>query len=86
MPLGSAAPVSVHSILANLDWQQLRHRFHWSPREARVAEMIVLGETHCAIADDLAIAPGTVKTYVERVYRKSAVADVRELAVRVMQT
>jgi len=50
-----------------------------SPREAEVVELAVAALTNDEIADRLRIAPGTVQTHRQRIYKKLDVHDRMEL-------
>jgi LuxR family maltose regulon positive regulatory protein len=56
-----------------------------SPRELEVLQLIALGRTNREIAEQLIIAPGTVKAHSASIYRKLDVANRTEAAARAGQ-
>ncbi len=55
-----------------------------SSRELQIVQEIFDGKKLRAIADEMDLAIGTVKTYCQRVYQKLHVHDQRELALAVL--
>ncbi|WP_338641322.1 helix-turn-helix transcriptional regulator [Burkholderia pyrrocinia] len=53
-----------------------------TPRELQVFALLPRGLTNAAMAEELGIAPGTVKTHVERILQKLALQDRIQAAVR----
>ncbi|MGU4701489.1 LuxR C-terminal-related transcriptional regulator [Burkholderia cepacia] len=53
-----------------------------TPREQQVFALLPRGLTNAAMADELGIAPGTVKTHVERILQKLKLGDRTQAAVR----
>jgi LuxR family maltose regulon positive regulatory protein len=56
-----------------------------SPRELEVLHLIALGRTNREIAQQLVVAPGTVKAHTSSIYRKLDVANRTEAAARARQ-
>lgn len=56
-----------------------------SPRELEVLHLIALGRTNKEIAQQLFVAPGTVKAHTSGIYRKLDVANRTEAAARARQ-
>jgi len=56
-----------------------------SPREREIADRYAHGETYGVIAAALKVAPSTVRNLIARCYRKLAVNNKAELALRVTQ-
>ena len=71
-------------LLSNEDWQRVAGRLGLSPRELQLVQLIFDGKKLATIARDMSLSLGTVKTYSQRVKRKLAVSDQRELALAVM--
>lgn len=55
-----------------------------SPREGEIAKRYARGETHAVIALALGLAPTTVRNHIANCYRKLAVSNKTELALRVL--
>lgn len=72
------------SILSTGDWGQVRAELRLSPRELELVQHIFDGKKLVAIAADMHLALGTVKTYSQRIYAKLAVCDHRELTLAVI--
>ncbi|MBN3779408.1 hypothetical protein G3O06_17885 [Burkholderia sp. Ac-20345] len=53
-----------------------------TPRELQVFALLPRGLTNAAMADELGIAAGTVKTHVERILHKLGLEDRTQAAVR----
>ena len=51
-----------------------------SPREREVLGLIVAGHTAAQISEELCVAPGTLKSHTQRIYRKCGVHRRDELA------
>jgi len=56
-----------------------------SPRELEVLDLIALGNTNKEIAQQLIVAPGTVKAHTASIYRKLNVANRTEAVARARQ-
>lgn len=54
-----------------------------SPRELEIARAYTGGQTYRQIADDLGIAPATVRTHINNIYRKLEVTSKIELLHRI---
>lgn len=67
-------PVPQASVTAHLDLL--------TPRELQVFALLPRGLTNAAMADELGIAAGTVKTHVERILQKLGLDDRTQAAVR----
>jgi len=57
-----------------------------SPREREIATRYARGETYAAIALALGLAPTTVRNHIANCYRKLAVNNKTELAMRILST
>ncbi len=71
-------------LIRHEDWLRIRASLGLSPRELQLVQHIFEGNTLSDIAQDMQLALGTVKTYVQRVYRKLEISSQRELAMVVM--
>jgi LuxR family maltose regulon positive regulatory protein len=56
-----------------------------SPRELEVLHLVALGHTNKEIAQQLFVAPGTVKAHTSSIYRKLDVANRTEAVARARQ-
>jgi DNA-binding CsgD family transcriptional regulator len=65
-------------------WHLLQRALRLSKRELQIVQCIFADEKREAIACRLAISPGTVNTYFQRLYAKLNVASRPQLIVRVM--
>jgi DNA-binding NarL/FixJ family response regulator len=80
-------------LLNKRQWSYVQRRYHLTPRESQIAELICQGLQNGNIAKYLRITPGTVKTHTRNIYRKvrvqskiamllKFVADTKELSVQ----
>ena len=56
----------------------------FEPREAEITELVVLGAGNAAIADQLHVAPGTVKRHLDNIYAKLGVRSRGQLTAFVL--
>ena len=56
-------------------WAYIRRRFHMSPREIQVAELVCRGFSNGDIAKELKIKHGTAKTHLRNIYRRVRVKN-----------
>ncbi len=71
-------------MLTGRDWQRVTEQLGFSARELEVVQHIFDGKKLVAIARDMGLSLGTVKTYSQRIHHKLQVSDQRELTVAVM--
>jgi len=57
-----------------------------SPRELELVQHIFSGKKMLAIAQEMELSLGTVKTYSQRVHQKLQVTDQRELTLAIITT
>jgi DNA-binding NarL/FixJ family response regulator len=57
-----------------------------SPRELELVQHIFSGKKMLAIAQEMELSLGTVKTYAQRVHQKLQVSDQRELTLAIITT
>jgi len=62
-------------LLDEQHWSYLRRRYHMSPREVQVADLVCRGFTNGQIASKLEIKHGTAKTHLRNIYRKVRVKN-----------
>ena len=67
-------------------WRLLATRLRLSPREVEIAHKVFTDLKESAIADDLGISPHSVRTHMERLYRKLSVQSRVELVVHILTT
>lgn len=90
-PVGAAAKVAfLHppigsALLSEADWAETAHALRLSGRELQIVQGVFDNHKETAIAADLGIAPRTVDTHLERLYRKLTVTTRVALVLRVMQ-
>ncbi len=61
---------SAELLLNEKHWSYLQKRYHITPRELEIAQMVCRGFANEEIAEALKIKHGTVKTHVRNLYRK----------------
>lgn len=90
-PVGVAAEVELHhpcagsALLSEVEWAETAHALHLSGRELQIVRGVFNCQKENAIAEGLGIAPRTVDTHLERLYRKLAVTTRVALVLRVME-
>lgn len=75
----------LEEILTRNEWQSVGTKLGLSRRELEVVQGIFIGKKVSTIAMDMKLSFGTVKTYVQRIYRKLQVSDQRELTLVVVR-
>ena len=75
-----------HGVFAPGDWRLLQNTLGLSPRELQIVQSVFEDEKQEAIAWRLGISPGTVNTYMQRLYAKLEVKSRPQLIVRVIAT
>ena len=70
-------------VFAPKEWRALAASLGLSPREAGVVRCVFDGASERRIAEQLALSPHTVHTYLWRIYRKLHVQSREELLVRI---
>ena len=73
-----------HGVLPPSDWLLLRDTLSLSARELQIVQYVFEDEKQEAIAWRLGISPGTVNTYMQRLYAKLEVRSRPQLIVRVI--
>lgn len=71
------------AMLSASAWRRVGHELGLSPRELELVRHVFDGKKLTAVASEMKLALGTVKTYTERIHRKLEVRDQRELALAV---
>jgi DNA-binding CsgD family transcriptional regulator len=64
-------------------WAAIACRLKLAPREKQTVELILRHQQYKEIAHRLGISPGTVETYVRRVYHRVGVDDREALVLRI---
>jgi len=77
---------SGRTLLDDRDWQRVGQRLSLSPRELELVQHIFSGKKMLAIAQEMELSLGTVKTYSQRVHQKLQVTDQRELTLAIITT
>ena len=92
---GSCLPVGQSSekggdkrgeLLSSHDWERVGRELGLSHRELEVVQHIFEGKKLLAIAQEMGLGLGTVKTYSQRIHQKLQVSDQLELALVVFAT
>ena len=84
---GAAAtgpPDNGHTLLDSVHWPRVGEHLGLSSRELELVRHILAGKKMVAIAADMGLALGTVKTYSQRIHRKLRVSDQRELTLAIV--
>lgn len=72
-------------LLADHDWQHIALVFELSARELEVARLLFVGKSRSEIAAEINCASGTVRTYVDRVFKKLQVEDRLAMALQIVR-
>ena len=78
-------------LLSDFEWQDVANVLALSERELQVAKLLVEGCTRDQIGARLrkptgeCVSPGTVRVYIDRLYKKAHVDDRTALALRVVR-
>ena len=73
------------SLITAHQWEAIRSQFRLTKRELTVAMLIFEGRTRRQISYRLDCAPGTVRTYIDRLFAKLEVMDRLGMALRVVR-
>lgn len=76
-------PLDGRAILSESDWRRVGSRLCLSPRELELVQHLFEGKKLLAVAQDMRLSLGTVKTYSQRIYQKVRVGNQRELILAV---
>ena len=77
---------NARALLDSIQWGCVGEHLGLSSRELELVQHTLAGKKMCAIAADMGLALGTVKTYSQRIHRKLNVADRCELVLAVVAT
>ncbi|MHC4396296.1 MAG: response regulator transcription factor [Planctomycetota bacterium] len=58
------------ALLDERHWSYIKRRYHLSPREIQVAQLVCQGFSNDEVAKILKIKPGTAKTHLRNIYRR----------------
>jgi DNA-binding NarL/FixJ family response regulator len=72
-------------LISEREWVNLRDRLHLSERQVQIARLLVQGKADKQIACELGVSMGTVRTYMDRLFRKFDLHDRVELIVHVFR-
>jgi len=73
----TSQPLNGRTILREDDWHRVASKLSLSPRELQLVQHIFEGKKLTAIAQDMDLSLGTVKTYCQRAYQKLHVSTPR---------
>jgi DNA-binding NarL/FixJ family response regulator len=76
-----SGPECGRALLTPDSWRVVGQALSLSPRQLQLVQQIFDGKTLDAIARELHLGLGTVKTYSQRIYQKLDVRDQRGLAL-----
>lgn len=72
------------ALLKEEHWFYIQRRYHMSPREIQVAELVCKGFSNKEIAKHLKIKHGTVKTHLRNIYRRIRVKSKIAMLLKVV--
>lgn len=72
-------------LLNKRQWSYVKRRYHMTPRELQIAQLICQGLGNEEIANRLKIKYGTVKTHVRNLYRKLWVHNKISMLLRFVE-
>lgn len=72
-------------LLSREQWTAISRQFRLTQRELAVAILMFEGKTRSQIARQLHCAPGTVRTYIDRLFAKLNVVDRLGMALRIVR-
>jgi len=75
---------SLEPFITEEAWMLLAERLTLSPREAQIARRVFADDKELAIAQTLGISPHTVRTHMERLYRKLNVQSRVDLVTHIV--
>ena len=67
-------------------WAAVSRHLRLSPRESQIAQLVFVDRKEAAIALALQMSPHTVRSHMERLYRKLGVASRVQLVVHIVRT
>ena len=70
--------------LSDAQWEEVIDELSLSARQGELVRHIFNGKKQVAIAEEMGLGLGTIKTYFRRVYRKLGVTNRSELVARVL--
>ena len=73
------------ALLTEKQWAYVRKRYCMTHREFQIARLACKGLNNDAIADELSIMPGTVKTHLRNIYRKAWVRNKISMLLRFVE-
>lgn len=73
------------ALLTDQAWSAIARSLDLSGREVQIARAVLDDRKEVAVAEELGIAPRTVHTHVERLYRKLGVSDHSQLLARLFR-
>jgi DNA-binding CsgD family transcriptional regulator len=76
------AAQAAHLRICALFADEITRDWHLSTREKEILDWVARGKSNNVIAEILEIAPGTVDTYIRRIYEKLEVSDRTSAAVK----
>jgi DNA-binding NarL/FixJ family response regulator len=72
-------------LLTEKQWLHVKKRYNMTPREFQIAKFVCHGLGNEEIAEKLNIMPGTVKTHIRNIYRKTWVHNKISMLLRFIE-
>ena len=73
------------NLLPQRAWEHIAVEFDLSAREIEVARLVFTGKSREEIAAELGCSVGSVRTYIDRVFKKLQVEDRLPMALRIVR-
>jgi DNA-binding NarL/FixJ family response regulator len=73
------------NLLSEHAWEHIAEEFGLSAREVEVARLVFSGKSREEIANELGCSVGSVRTYIDRVFKKLQVEDRLAMALRIVR-
>ena len=74
-----------HSLLTKKQWKYVQGLYHLTLRELEVAQLTCIGLNNDAIAKELRIRPGTVKSHLRTIYCKVCIRNKISLLLKFLE-
>jgi DNA-binding NarL/FixJ family response regulator len=78
-------PTTCAELISPEEWTNVRHRLRLSERQAQIVRLLVQGKADKQIAYELGVSTSTIRTYMDRLFRRFNLHDRVELIVHVFR-
>lgn len=78
-------PPTHTELISQQEWTDLQRCLHLSERQAQIARLLVQGKADKQIAYELGVSISTVRTYMDRLFRRLDLHDRVELIVHMFR-